>query len=99
MTRVLVVEDEESFVEALTIGLAREGFRVLPTRKPVAITHTSATTGHRLVLSAHSGGPTTFVSTLRPISSVRTFVPRGSRFHQVPISVGSTLIVPSEDER
>ena len=25
---VLVVEDEESFVEALTIGLAREGFRV-----------------------------------------------------------------------
>jgi len=27
-TTVLVVEDEESFVEALTIGLAREGFRV-----------------------------------------------------------------------
>src|SRR3954468_12194269 len=25
---VLVVEDEEPFVEALTIGLAREGFRV-----------------------------------------------------------------------
>src|SRR6266436_9161475 len=25
---VLVVEDEESFVEALTIGLKREGFRV-----------------------------------------------------------------------
>ena len=25
---VLVVEDEESFVEALTIGLEREGFRV-----------------------------------------------------------------------
>ena len=30
MTRstVLVVEDEASFVEALTIGLTREGFRV-----------------------------------------------------------------------
>ncbi len=28
MTTVLVVEDEESFVEALQIGLAREGFRV-----------------------------------------------------------------------
>jgi len=27
-TTVLVVEDEESFVEALTVGLAREGFRV-----------------------------------------------------------------------
>ncbi|MCB1038826.1 MAG: response regulator, partial [Acidimicrobiales bacterium] len=27
-TTVLVVEDEDSFVEALTIGLAREGFRV-----------------------------------------------------------------------
>ena len=27
-TTVLVVEDEESFVEALTIGLKREGFRV-----------------------------------------------------------------------
>ena len=27
-TTVLVVEDEESFVEALTIGLAREGFKV-----------------------------------------------------------------------
>ena len=26
--RVLVVEDEESFVEALTLGLSREGFRV-----------------------------------------------------------------------
>ena len=25
---ILVVEDEESFVDALTIGLAREGFRV-----------------------------------------------------------------------
>ena len=25
---VLVVEDEESFVEALTVGLRREGFRV-----------------------------------------------------------------------
>jgi len=28
MTTVLVVEDEESFVDALTIGLKREGFRV-----------------------------------------------------------------------
>ena len=28
LTSVLVVEDEESFVEALTIGLEREGFRV-----------------------------------------------------------------------
>src|SRR5262245_55398400 len=27
-TTVLVVEDEESFVEALTVGLRREGFRV-----------------------------------------------------------------------
>ncbi len=27
-TTLLVVEDEESFVEALTIGLKREGFRV-----------------------------------------------------------------------
>ncbi|MDP8938259.1 MAG: response regulator transcription factor [Actinomycetota bacterium] len=27
-TRVLLVEDEESFVEALTLGLSREGFRV-----------------------------------------------------------------------
>lgn len=27
-TTVLVVEDEESFVEALTVGLEREGFRV-----------------------------------------------------------------------
>jgi two-component system response regulator RegX3 len=27
-TTVLVVEDEESFVDALTVGLAREGFRV-----------------------------------------------------------------------
>ena len=27
-TTVFVVEDEESFVEALTVGLAREGFRV-----------------------------------------------------------------------
>ena len=28
MTTVLLVEDEESFVEALTVGLGREGFRV-----------------------------------------------------------------------
>ena len=28
MTTVLVVEDEDSFVEALTVGLRREGFRV-----------------------------------------------------------------------
>jgi len=28
LTTVLVVEDEESFVEALTLGLGREGFRV-----------------------------------------------------------------------
>lgn len=28
ITTVLVVEDEDSFVEALTVGLAREGFRV-----------------------------------------------------------------------
>ena len=27
-TTVLVVEDEEAFVDALTVGLAREGFRV-----------------------------------------------------------------------
>ena len=27
-TTILVVEDEDSFVEALTIGLKREGFRV-----------------------------------------------------------------------
>ena len=27
-TTVLIVEDEESFVEALTVGLKREGFRV-----------------------------------------------------------------------
>ena len=28
LTTVLVVEDEDSFVEALTVGLKREGFRV-----------------------------------------------------------------------
>ena len=28
ITTVLVVEDEDSFIEALTVGLAREGFRV-----------------------------------------------------------------------
>ena len=28
LTTVLVVEDEESFIEALTVGLSREGFRV-----------------------------------------------------------------------
>ena len=28
ITTVLVVEDEDSFVDALTVGLAREGFRV-----------------------------------------------------------------------
>ena len=28
LTTVLVVEDEDSFIEALTVGLAREGFRV-----------------------------------------------------------------------
>ena len=28
MTTVLVVEDEDSFVDALTVGLGREGFRV-----------------------------------------------------------------------
>jgi two-component system response regulator RegX3 len=33
---VLVVEDEESFIEALTIGLAREGFRVQVARDGVA---------------------------------------------------------------
>ena len=33
---ILVVEDEESFVEALTVGLEREGFRgVPPNSKPV----------------------------------------------------------------
>ena len=31
-TRVLVVEDEESFVDALTIGLQREGFDVTAAR-------------------------------------------------------------------
>jgi two-component system response regulator RegX3 len=34
-TTVLVVEDEESFVEALTIGLKREGFRVEVARNGV----------------------------------------------------------------
>jgi two-component system, OmpR family, response regulator RegX3 len=33
---VLVVEDEESFVEALTVGLGREGFRVQVARDGVA---------------------------------------------------------------
>jgi two-component system response regulator RegX3 len=33
---VLVVEDEEAFVEALTVGLAREGFRVQVARDGVA---------------------------------------------------------------
>ena len=28
LTSVLVVEDEDSFVDALTVGLAREGFKV-----------------------------------------------------------------------
>jgi len=32
---ILVVEDEESFVEALTVGLAREGFRVRVARDGV----------------------------------------------------------------
>ena len=32
---VLVVEDEESFIEALTVGLAREGFRVQVARDGV----------------------------------------------------------------
>jgi hypothetical protein len=32
-TTVLVVEDEESFVDALTIGLKREGFRVEVARR------------------------------------------------------------------
>src|SRR3954464_4454036 len=31
-TTVLVVEDEDSFVEALTVGLKREGFRVVVAR-------------------------------------------------------------------
>ena len=31
-TTVLVVEDEDSFIDALTVGLAREGFRVLVAR-------------------------------------------------------------------
>ena len=31
-TRVLVVEDEESFIDALTIGLSREGFEVVVAR-------------------------------------------------------------------
>jgi two-component system, OmpR family, response regulator RegX3 len=35
-TTVLVVEDEESFVEALTIGLKREGFRVQVARDGVS---------------------------------------------------------------
>jgi two-component system response regulator RegX3 len=35
-TTVLVVEDEESFVEALTIGLKREGFRVQVARDGAA---------------------------------------------------------------
>ncbi len=35
MTTVLVVEDEESFIEALTIGLRREGFRVQVARDGV----------------------------------------------------------------
>jgi two-component system response regulator RegX3 len=34
-TTVLVVEDEESFVDALTVGLAREGFRVRVARDGV----------------------------------------------------------------
>ena len=32
MSTILVVEDEESFVEALTVGLKREGFRVVVAR-------------------------------------------------------------------
>ncbi len=31
-TSVLVVEDEDSFIDALTIGLKREGFRVTVAR-------------------------------------------------------------------
>jgi two-component system response regulator RegX3 len=34
-TTILVVEDEESFVDALTVGLAREGFRVRVARDGV----------------------------------------------------------------
>src|SRR3954468_8917330 len=34
-TTILVVEDEESFVEALTVGLKREGFRVRVARDGV----------------------------------------------------------------
>jgi two-component system response regulator RegX3 len=33
LTTVLVVEDEESFIEALTVGLSREGFRVQVARR------------------------------------------------------------------
>jgi DNA-binding response OmpR family regulator len=32
-TAVLVVEDEESFIDALTVGLRREGFRVQVARR------------------------------------------------------------------
>ena len=32
---ILVVEDEESFIEALTVGLKREGFRVRVARDGV----------------------------------------------------------------
>ncbi len=39
-TRVLVVEDEESFVEALTIGLQREGFDVTAVRDGLDALHT-----------------------------------------------------------
>ena len=35
MQTIMVVEDEESFVEALTVGLRREGFRVLVARDGV----------------------------------------------------------------
>jgi len=35
-TRVLLVEDEDSFVEALTLGLAREGFEVVVARDGAA---------------------------------------------------------------
>ena len=47
---VLVVEDEESFVEALTLGLQREGFRV-----KVALDGVEFTVGTSYLVTAVDG--------------------------------------------
>jgi len=46
-TKVLVVEDEESFLEALRIGLGREGFAIDVARDGVEALHASSDLRYR----------------------------------------------------